>query len=167
MRVGPACQSVTGRRRQADIPVCPLAQPVIQRRPLCLPAVRRQAGRRRIYCGMGPSPRGFYVSIPERRHVCACTVVLPASRHAGDVSAPMCLPRCRVQDNREDGRFFAALRMTCFVIAFSEVFRSSLRQYCCAEEAEVRVGQTFLSARSPHTGCLNTGISTSSMTTFW
>jgi hypothetical protein len=46
--------------------------------------------------------------------------------------------------HREDGRFFAALRMTCFAITITETFRSTLRQHC--EESDVRVGQTFLSA---------------------
>ncbi len=42
----------------------------------------------------------------------------------------------RPASSREDGRFFAALRMTCYALAFSEMCRSRLRQYCHHEEAD-------------------------------
>ena len=50
-------------------------------------------------------------------------------------------------ENREDGRFFAALRMTCFAIAIVETYRTSVGTYFHSEEADLKVGQTFLSAR--------------------
>ena len=68
-------------------------------------------------------------------------------RQAEDASAQMCLLCFCLQDNRKDGRFFATLRMTCIAIAIAEMFRSYLRQTCHPEEAGLKVGQTFLSAR--------------------
>ena len=56
-------------------------------------------------------------------------------RQAEDASAQMCLLCFCLQDNRKDGRFFAALRMTCIAIAIAEMFRSYLRQTCHPEEA--------------------------------
>ena len=58
--------------------------------------------------------------------------------------AQMCLLCFCLQDNRKDGRFFAALRMTCFCNSHC---RSYLRLNCHPEEAGLKVGQTFLSAR--------------------
>ena len=49
-------------------------------------------------------------------------------------------------DSPEDGRFFAALRMTCFAITIDDNCRSSVGTNCHPEEAGVRVGRTFLSA---------------------
>ncbi len=51
------------------------------------------------------------------------------------------------QDNRTDGRFFAALRMTCYAIGIVEVYSSCVGPDFHAEKAGARVGQTFLSAR--------------------
>ena len=70
-----------------------------------------------------------------------------ASSQAEEISAQMCLLHFCLQDSRTDGRFFAALRMTCIAIAIAEMFRSYLRQTCHPEEAGLKVGQTFLSAR--------------------
>ena len=50
-------------------------------------------------------------------------------------------------ENREDGRFFAALRMTGFAITIVEMYRTSAGTYCQSEEADAKVGRTFLSAR--------------------
>ena len=68
-------------------------------------------------------------------------------RQAEDASAQMCLLCFCLQDNRKDGRFFTTLRMTCIAITIAEMFRSYLRQTCHPEEAGLKVGQTFLSAR--------------------
>ena len=52
----------------------------------------------------------------------------------------------RLRDTRTDGRFFDSLRMTCVPIGIVEMYLSFCL-YCRAEEAGVKVGQTFLSAR--------------------
>ena len=53
----------------------------------------------------------------------------------------------RCTSGPEDGRFFAPLRMTCFAIDISEVFRPHRRRTVKNPVLGfVRVGQTFLSA---------------------
>ena len=53
----------------------------------------------------------------------------------GEAARPTMPPRIwagegvRCTSTREDGRFFAALRMTCFAIAISEMFRSYVCQF--------------------------------------
>ena len=43
--------------------------------------------------------------------------------------------RFRATSDREDGRFFAPLRMTCFAITNGEMCPSHVRRYCHPEEA--------------------------------
>ena len=64
------------------------------------------------------------------------------ARDANDVSAPMCFPHCCVQDDPEDGRFFAALRMTCRATAIFEGSRSHIRPTCHPEEAALHTSDT-------------------------
>ena len=61
--------------------------------------------------------------------------------HGGEAARQTKRPRkwagegFRCTSTREDGRFFAPLRMTCFTIAICEMFRSYVCQYCHPEEA--------------------------------
>ena len=67
-------------------------------------------------------------------------------REAEDVSAQICLPRYCVRTIDQTGDSSTTLRMTCVPITISEMCRSFVCLYCYAEEAGVKVGQTFLSA---------------------
>ena len=51
------------------------------------------------------------------------------------------------QDNRTDGRFFAALRMTCYAIAIVEVYSSCVGPDFHAEKAGAKVGPACLPKR--------------------
>ena len=106
------------------------------------------------------------------------------------MSAQMCLPGCCVTDNREDGRFFAALRMTCFAMTIGEICLPGIGTNCHPEEAArptkdllrhwlIPKRLALIPTQQParlrlhghaeearvSMGSRNTGISTSSMTT--
>ena len=67
--------------------------------------------------------------------------------YGDDVSAQICLPRYCVGTIDQTGDSSTTLRMTVGPIIIRETHPSNLCQQVNSEEADAKVGQTFLSAR--------------------